>query len=106
MSLAPQFIQMSKCTVKSGTSVSFWHDNWDLGVLKDVYPQLFSFTRSRSCSVFQFLSWDESRSFFLPLSQVAYDQLCSLKESLLDLQLTSSGSDVWLYTWGLGFSSH
>jgi hypothetical protein len=34
MSLAPKFIQMSKCTVKSGTSVSFWHDPWDLGVLK------------------------------------------------------------------------
>jgi hypothetical protein len=106
MSLAPKFLQMAKCTVRSGSSVSFWHDPWDLGILKDIYQQLSSFSRNKSCSVLQLLSWDESRAFFLPLSQIAFDQLCALKETLLALQLPSSGADVWTYTWGSDFSSH
>jgi hypothetical protein len=99
MSLAPKFLQMTKCSVKSGISVSFWHDPWDLGILKDIYPQFFSFSRNKSCSMLQFLSWDESRAFFLPLSQIAFDQLCALKEMLLALQLPSTCDDVWTYTW-------
>jgi hypothetical protein len=92
--------------VKAGFSISFWSDLWDLGVLKDLYPQLFSFARKNSCSVFQFLSWDDSRSFFLSLSHIAFDQLCELKDALLALQLPSQGSDEWTYVWDSDFSSH
>jgi hypothetical protein len=54
----------------------------------------------------QFVSWDDSRIFFLPLSQIAYDQLCELKEALLALQLPSLGLDEWTYVWDSDFSSH
>jgi hypothetical protein len=94
MSLAPKILQMAKCTVRSGSSVSFWHHPWDLGILKDIYPQLFSFSQNKSCSVLLLLSWDESRAFFLPLSQIAFDQLCALKEAFLALQHPSSDADV------------
>jgi hypothetical protein len=86
-----------------GSSVSFWNDPWDLGTLKDHYPHLFSFSRNKSCSVLQWISWDVSRAFFLPLSQIAFDQPCALKEALLALQLPLLGADVWTYTWGSDF---
>jgi hypothetical protein len=98
---------MSRCKVKAGFSVSFWSDHWDLGVLKNLYPQLFSFARKKSCSVNQFLSWDDSRSFFLPSSQIAFEQLCELKDGILALQLHAQGSDEWTYVWdSSSFSSH
>jgi hypothetical protein len=78
-----------------------------LGVLKDLYPQLFCFARKKTCSVNQFLSWDDNRSFFLPLSHIAFEQLCELKDSILASRLPSEGSDEWTYVWDSGgFSSH
>jgi hypothetical protein len=68
MSLAPKFLHMAKCIVRSGSSVSFWNDPWDLGILKDLYPQLFFFLGTNPAWCCSFLSWDESRAFFLPLS--------------------------------------
>jgi hypothetical protein len=46
-----------------------------LGILKIKYPQLHSFAKKKNSSVQQFLIWDDSRSFFLPLSDVAYNHL-------------------------------
>jgi hypothetical protein len=39
---------MSRCKVKTGFSVSFLCDHWDLGVLKDLYPHLFSFAKVKN----------------------------------------------------------
>jgi hypothetical protein len=56
----PLFLQMARCKVNNGLSASFWNDHWNLGILKDLYPQLFSFDKKKCCSVNQFLSWDAS----------------------------------------------
>jgi hypothetical protein len=40
--------------------------------LKSRFPQLFSFARKKVCSVKQFLSWEDNRSLFPPLSQIAF----------------------------------
>jgi hypothetical protein len=79
MSLAPNFLLMTRCKVNSGLTISFWNENWDLGVLKVSYPQLFSFAKKMTCSVSQFLSWEYGRSFFLPFSQTALGQFLELK---------------------------
>jgi hypothetical protein len=106
MSLASLFLQMARCKVNNGLSVSFWTDHWNLGIIKDLYPQLFSFARKKKCSVNQFLSWDASRSFFLSLSQVAFEQFNDLHAAISDLILSQLSADEWTFVWSGGvFSS-
>jgi hypothetical protein len=52
--------------------------------LKSRFPQLFSFARKKVCSVKQFLSWEDNRSLFPPLSQIAFAsaQLIQLKNEM------------------------
>jgi hypothetical protein len=99
MSLAPSFLSMASCSFHNGTSISFRNDKWDLGVTKLRFPQLF-FARKKVCSVKQFLTWEDNRSFFLPLSQIASAQLFQLKNEIAALQSSSVGEDVWSYSWG------
>lgn len=51
MSLFPNFLLMTRCKVNNGLLVSFWNDRWDVGVIKTMYPQMFSFGRKKCCSV-------------------------------------------------------
>jgi hypothetical protein len=97
---------MARCKVNNGLSASIWNDHWNLGILKDLNPQLFSFARKKSCSVNQFLSRDASRSFFIPLSQVAFHQFNDLQVAISDLNLSPLSVDEWVYSWTGGvFSS-
>jgi hypothetical protein len=38
ISLAPNFLLLTQCKVRSGLSVSFWNDHWDFRVIKSLYP--------------------------------------------------------------------
>jgi hypothetical protein len=69
------------------------------GVIKSLYPQLVSFARKKLCSVNQFLLWNESRSFFLPLSQIAFQQLLDLKVVISSSPQPSNGHDEWIFVW-------
>jgi hypothetical protein len=100
MSLAPSFLMIATCNFRNGTTISFWNDQWDLGVIKSRFPQLFSFARKKVCSVKQFLTWEDNRSFFLPLSQIAFAQLNQLKNEIATLQSNLVGEDEWSYSWG------
>jgi hypothetical protein len=101
------FFQIASCKINKGVSVSFWTDPWSSGVPKDTYPQLFSFIRKKSCSINQFIIWDDYRSFFLPLSQIASDQLAALKADVQGLNMDLVSDDIWSYSWGSNtFSSH
>lgn len=93
--------QIASYSANFGSSMVFWGDLWDLGVLKWKYPQLFSFARNKRCSVKQFIEWDESMSFFLPLSQIACNQLTELKLAIDELHLDVTIEDTWSYIWGL-----
>jgi hypothetical protein len=74
-------------------------DPWAPGVLKGIYPQLFLFARKKSCSILQFLTWEDSRSFFLPLSHISSDQLAALKADIQGLNLDLVSNDIWSYSW-------
>jgi hypothetical protein len=52
-----------------------------------MYPQLFSFSKKMTCLVSQFFAWDDSRSFFLPLSHIAFEQYTKLKAAIAALHL-------------------
>jgi hypothetical protein len=86
---------------RNGTTISFWNDQRDLGVIKSRFPQLFSFARKKICLVKQFHSWEDNRSFSLPLSQFASAQLIQLKNEIAALQSTTAGEDEWSYSWGV-----
>jgi hypothetical protein len=73
-----------------------------IGILESSKPftlSFFSFARKNSCSVNQFLSWDESRSFFLPSSQIAFEQLTELKDTLSSTLQPTTGHDEWTFIW-------
>jgi hypothetical protein len=38
MSLAPSFLMMATYKFRNGTTISFWNDQWDLGVIKSRFP--------------------------------------------------------------------
>lgn len=55
----------------------------------------------------QFLAWDDSKSLFLPLSQIAFNQFSELKTNIAALNLHFERHDEWTYIWGSNyFSSH
>jgi hypothetical protein len=43
--------------------------------------------------------WDESISFFLPLSQIAFQQLSDLKAAISSSLQPFNGHDEWTFTW-------
>jgi hypothetical protein len=75
MSLSMDFRGLASCSFGDGTSVSFWEDIWDMGLLKLEFPQLFSFAKDTKISVATFLSRDIENNFLLPLSLEASMQL-------------------------------
>ena len=47
--------------VGDGTSILFWHDRWcEIGVLKDIYPRLFTVSLQKNCEVCQMGEWVEN----------------------------------------------
>jgi hypothetical protein len=104
MSLSVDFRGLVSCSFGDGTSVSFWEDIWDMGLLKLEFPQLFSFAKDTKNSVATFLSRDIENNFLLPLSTEASMQLTELAGRILNIHGISHGTDGWTYQWGSTFS--
>ena len=74
--------------VGNGSSVQFWHDRWcEVGVLKRVFPRLFTLSLQKSLRVSQMGSWHESSwSWHLIWRRNLYDweidQVDRLKSSI------------------------
>jgi hypothetical protein len=92
MALVPSFLLMMRCKVNCGFSVSFWNDYWDVGIVKTLYPQLFSFARYKNALL--------ANSFhgklvgpFLPLSHISFEQFKWLKNSISALHLLTQDFD-------------
>ena len=51
LKLVPEFRQAAVPKLGSGNTVRFWIDNWNQGILKDRFPELFSFSRQEQISV-------------------------------------------------------
>ena len=35
---------MAKATIERGDTILLWEDNWGFGFIRDMYPELYSFT--------------------------------------------------------------
>jgi hypothetical protein len=69
---------MATCIPSKENSVMLWRDKWSNELLKDKFPELFSFARKPKCSIRFFLEKDPSTVFFYPLSPQASIQLGNL----------------------------
>jgi hypothetical protein len=78
MSLSNHFFMMVACTFNEGSTLYFWRDTWNLGVLQWKFPQLFSFGLHKNISAKAFRSGDIQRNFWLPLSVEASEQQSKL----------------------------
>lgn len=104
MSLSVDFRGLASCSFGDGTSVSFWEDIWDMGLLKLEFPHLYSFAKDTKISVATFLSRDIKNNFLLLLSIEASMQLTELAGRILNIHGNSHGTDCWTYQWGSTFS--
>lgn len=100
MCLSDKFLSMVTPEVHKGDSILFWKDQWDMGLLRAWFPQLFSFAKRPNCSFKAYLSSDNKRNFHLSMSTIAVNQLAELNELLEHIQLDDTVNDVWGLTWG------
>jgi hypothetical protein len=70
-----------------------------------IFPELFSYAKNRSISFHRATTFEPfHRLFHLPLSEIAYDQLRTLEQTLLSAAL-SQEPDSWSYIGGAFTSS-
>lgn len=103
MSFSDSFLEIAKCKVHLGDTVTFWNDWWDLGNLKLQFPQLCSFAKQENISVAKFLVQDVHQNFFTPLSVLASDQLQNLSSLVQQLQANPNDVDSWSYSWNSSY---
>jgi hypothetical protein len=83
-----------------GDTILFWHDLWNNHVLKLSFPQLHSFAKSDSITLRAVMKTEDFEDLFnLPLSEIAYEQICELIIFLQGLPV-SEQNDKWSYIWG------
>jgi hypothetical protein len=75
MSISDNFFMMAKCVANEGSTIYFWRDAWNAGVLQWKFPQLYSFTLNKNTSAKSFMSGDIHRHFWRPLYIEASSQL-------------------------------
>lgn len=100
MLLSGKFFMLAQCQVQNGSTVSFWNDTWNLGVLKQKFPQLHYFALNEHISVSGFLQIATNQVFWLPLSLEASAQLTILQQGIQELHLLPEQKDQWTYIWG------
>jgi hypothetical protein len=62
-----------------GDTILFWHDLWNRQVLKLSFPQLHSYAKSDKGTISSILQMENFQEHFhLPLSEIAYEQLCEV----------------------------
>ena len=101
MKLFPIFQNISTCSPNKGNSVLLWSDSWIDQAAKDMFPQLFSFTRKPKCSIKFFLNQPLEMIFSpLPLPHIAAEQLEELQDIMHNRQWDENLNDIWSYNWG------
>jgi hypothetical protein len=97
MSVVDDYFKLATCNIRCGTTASLWHDSWGFGVLRKLFPQLFSFAKNKNATVQYFSQNDVATNFNTPLSPTAMQQLVELQDMLSDIHLGTSLYDQWLY---------
>ena len=67
----------------------FWKDNWAGQCIEATYPELFSFAKKRDISVAEANAHDDlAHMFYLPVSEMAYNQLQALNQTVSDTHIS------------------
>jgi hypothetical protein len=101
MKLSPIFRGIAYCKIGKGDTALFWKDEWNHGVMQDLYPCLFSFVQNEDISVKDFCSANDiSDIFHLPVSPEAFQQFQQVQHLTQQMNLSQSTNDVWTFQWG------
>jgi hypothetical protein len=77
--LLNNFKGIAKAQFGMGDTILFWHDLWNRQVLKLSFPQLHSYAKSDKGTISSILQMENFQEHFhLPLSEIAYEQLCEV----------------------------
>ena len=105
MKLSPIYRGVATCSIGNGTTTLFWKDDWNSIILQDRFPCLYSFVLEEDISVADFISSEDSlQSFYLPLSNQAYQEWQELQGIIATVQ-PSNEKDSWVYKWGHKYSA-
>jgi hypothetical protein len=98
MKMFELYRQVTHCKIGSGETILFWSDNWNNGVIDDIFPRLSSFAKDKFISVKEALQIiDPEQAFHLPISAEAAAELRTLQHMLAGV-VTSDENDQWLIT--------
>jgi putative hemolysin len=83
--LMDNYRSVAKPEVKSGETVLFWSDEWEVDYsrvpLQQIFPRLFSFAKDEKISVRDMVMLQHrSEEFHLPLSSQAYDEYMLIQQ--------------------------
>jgi hypothetical protein len=106
MKLVDKYRAVCTATAVAGDSILFWNDKWNGILFSEKYPRLHSFALDTLLSVKELIQCQDRTSlFYLPLSQQAYEEFNNMKLFLDTINLSSSGTDVWVTIWKQGIFS-
>ena len=100
MTLFDKFRDLAICNPSNGRTILFWTDKWSDQSLQELYPQLFSFTKKKKCSIRFFLDQDVNIIFSLPLLTQATNQLEEVQTLIQQRTWNADTKDIWCYSWG------
>jgi hypothetical protein len=106
MKLSPIYRGVAQCTVGQGSSVLFWKDDWNHGIMQNNYPCLYSYVLNEDCSVADFCSTNDLTDLFhLPLTPEAFNEWEQLQSTIEENLHITLENDTWKYKWGGKFTS-
>jgi hypothetical protein len=104
LKLIDKFKGMAKVNINDVGSCYLWSDLWENKVPMQEYPELYSFTKSKTVSLAKAKGFNNLLDLFhLPLSQQAFAQLAQLESDLQHLTLNED-PDHWSCIWNSGSS--
>jgi hypothetical protein len=86
----------------NGDTILFWHDLWNVKVMKLVFPDLHSFAKNDMITLRNVLQFESLHDHFhLPLFEIAFEQFCEMNIFIQSLH-DADRRDQWSYIWGNG----
>jgi hypothetical protein len=82
MSILDNFFMMVECTTNEGSTIHFWRDIRNAGVLQRKFPQLYSYALNKNISAKSFMTGNIQRHFWRPLSIEVSSPLAELQQLL------------------------
>jgi hypothetical protein len=99
LQLVDKFKGMASVQIQDEKTCLLWEDQWEQGIKKLEFPELYSFTKQKDITVHEAKSLEAfQRNFHLRLSEEAYEQFRKLSESLDNITLQEA-KDSWVYIW-------